>query len=1424
MNAVLEQINSIGKAFVEFAVPMLAQSGVLIVILLLADLVLRKKVKAVFRYCIWMLVLVKLILPTSLSSPLSLGYWFGDKLAYVAESRTSAAPEAEAEMEEPALVNMLHIIETVPIEADRHTPAVLPDIEPAVTEAIGPPMVPVTPVTWQGVVFLVWLAVVIAMGLLLLQRAMFVRGLVAQAKEANALMNDALEYCCKCMGVKRKIGLKVSANAASPAVCGLFRPVILLPRKLAPSLGSRGLRAVLLHELAHIRRRDLWVNLVQTVLQIVYFYNPLLWAANCVIRRVREQAIDETVLVAMGEKAQQYPQTLVNVAKLAFKRPVLSLRLIGVVESKSALAGRIKHILNRPMPKSARLGIISVLVILIAGAVLLPMAKAGRGVVLTVSADGSAEYSSIQEAIDAASAGAVIRIAPGVYKERIKIDKPLTLEGTGWDRTTVTAENNAADVFEEIFDKRHKELLARISMKKMLEATTEKGRKAIEAEFEAEFRAICKGKFNMQTILVSDTKGVVIRGLKVSAPGRHIEGHTIAVPIVRFSNAEAKMYGCVLTGCPGDGIHVIDGSDLEIRDCLVGGLWSTGIVVGEDGSASSRVRILDSDVRNCYYAGIWIRAGNKPAEIKRCRVSGSAWHGIIYSDNSPTIEGNAVFGNARIGIGASYTAAGIVRRNIIYGNEIGGMSCSYQSRPIVKGNTFANNKESGLRIFGDAKPVVLENIFFAHPTAVFCGDFGGEPSKSDGKVMLEENIFWDNERKAVWQHLATGEQEVTTDDIPLDKEAGNIEVDPLFANVQSKDFSLRANSPALRSRIGVAEPLAFYSPWPLQEEELAIIPEVDTRNYQYWKHQGESPPMAKTEKDAAVQPASLEHFIGKYAMARHPDTAAFEITKKGDVFIFSDLGGPKFEMDIILRGLEGRKFEMEKGRDDLRFGDSRRDRFRVWYKPSENRYILDGLGMRGEVQDGFTWQLTELVKISAEKPEESDVRGGVEKSISPKLVMLLGAINSCAAETKLNIELISITTRKINIEGDTSSRTNTQKFLDAIKKNELEILQLNLDTRDGRDKFRIIVEPKKNWQQWWQQHKTDVHVGIEETISPILVMLRGAINSCAAETNLNIESIFIKSGKISIAGDTSGRTNTQKFLDAIRKNELEILQYRVSARDKRDKFSIVVEPKKELTVHTSRPFSATLANGVTVELVGVTNHYIQSERPVEQAWWSANGLLLQSQPYTKLGWSATTDYRNSNYEFAIRIDGQEEYTCAAETSLSRSRGFPRIPKTKNDESLPNMRAFIGEFRKEDKEGNIRFGVATGPWQEVESWKFRWASGEAHNATIVSESALVLEWPRQHGNSVVVEITHKYTDRDRQLLVIDKDGKTHPAQSREGVGTGVGLTRDIYRFDNLDRKDMEVLKFEERPYEWVEFKNVSLQPGLKTDVQVEAVRA
>ncbi len=385
MNIIFEMLNKAGLRFIEFASPMLIQSSILILILLAADFLLRKKVRAIFRYWIWMIVLVKLILPASLYSPLSLGSWFGEKIEY---SNLTQEDTGQGTHKSENIIDFKSEIQDFrPIEPRVESSESLPSVphtivtnpqtassEQVVTEKT-------VKLSWQAAVFVIWIAVTAALGLVLIKRTVFIKELVTKASDIDFSQNnsispnDILKHCCISIDLKKQIPLKISPDATSPVVCGLLRPAILLPQNLISSLSPGQLKAIFFHELAHIKRGDLWVNLLQTLLQITYFYNPLLWLANSIIRRTREQAVDEMVLVAMGKEADQYPETLLNVAKLAFKRPALSLRLIGVVESENALTGRIKHMLSRPLPKSAKLGLLGLLTIIIFAAILLPMAK-----------------------------------------------------------------------------------------------------------------------------------------------------------------------------------------------------------------------------------------------------------------------------------------------------------------------------------------------------------------------------------------------------------------------------------------------------------------------------------------------------------------------------------------------------------------------------------------------------------------------------------------------------------------------------------------------------------------------------------------------------------------------------------------------------------------------------------------------------------------------------------------------------------------------------------------------------------------------------------------------------------------------------------------------------------------------------------------
>lgn len=105
-------------------------------------------------------------------------------------------------------------------------------------------------------------------------------------------------------------------------------------------------------------------------------------------------------------------------------------------------------------------------------------------------------------------------------------------------------------------------------------------------------------------------------------------------------------------------------------------------------------------------------------------------------------------------------------------------------------------------------------------------------------------------------------------------------------------------------------------------------------------------------------------------------------------------------------------------------------------------------------------------KLAGELRRIESVREGLlsvtgEESISAKLTLVLDAFNKCAAQTNLNIDSITITTRNISIAGDTSSRKNTLKLFDAIRNSGLEILQQDLVVKGGRDNFSITVTPEK---------------------------------------------------------------------------------------------------------------------------------------------------------------------------------------------------------------------------------------------------------------------------------------------------------------------------------------------------------------------------
>ncbi|MES2705695.1 MAG: M56 family metallopeptidase [Verrucomicrobiota bacterium] len=145
------------------------------------------------------------------------------------------------------------------------------------------------------------------------------------------------------LGLSRPVRLLVSAAAPVPVVIGWLKPAILVPAQLFTGLPAAQLEALLAHELAHIRRRDYLVNLVQSGIEILFFHHPAVWWISSRIRAEREHCCDDTAARLCGGPLP-YARALAALEEL---RPDGASALCPAATG-SPLAGRIRRILGAP--------------------------------------------------------------------------------------------------------------------------------------------------------------------------------------------------------------------------------------------------------------------------------------------------------------------------------------------------------------------------------------------------------------------------------------------------------------------------------------------------------------------------------------------------------------------------------------------------------------------------------------------------------------------------------------------------------------------------------------------------------------------------------------------------------------------------------------------------------------------------------------------------------------------------------------------------------------------------------------------------------------------------------------------------------------------------------------------------------------------
>jgi len=180
---------------------------------------------------------------------------------------------------------------------------------------------------------------------------------------SSNIWNQRLSSIIHKLNIKRKPGFKEISGIDAPMVVGYLKPVILIPVGILSTIPVVQLEAILAHELAHIKRNDYLINIIQSVIEVLFFYHPLVWWLSSVISTEREHLCDDMAINVCGETLT-FAKALTTMETIKNNKQELAMAFTG---KKQRLFKRVKRILtpqNMNNSKSSRFIFSSVFILI----------------------------------------------------------------------------------------------------------------------------------------------------------------------------------------------------------------------------------------------------------------------------------------------------------------------------------------------------------------------------------------------------------------------------------------------------------------------------------------------------------------------------------------------------------------------------------------------------------------------------------------------------------------------------------------------------------------------------------------------------------------------------------------------------------------------------------------------------------------------------------------------------------------------------------------------------------------------------------------------------------------------------------------------------------------------------------------------------
>lgn len=341
-------------------------------------------------HVLWFLVLIKLLVPIGPSSSISLfnlvpqtitDKWTTD-FSHPADNSGSVEQGEDNHPLSPVTFESGYETKTTLQQRAKESPP--PDLSASRLVTISDKE---TPLSYTGEVkrglsnaltigLFIWLA---GLALLAIYYLIVTLRFRKQARFSRLINNEevlsVLKACSNKLGIKRTIPVYETSCFHSPCIYGMTMPRIYLPEDIVIIADSRQLTHILLHELAHFKRKDLWFNSFWTLAVWLHWFNPLVWLARQKMASDREIACDAVVLEALGEReSSSYGLTLLMLSRLFSRSSSSRIYLSYFFNNKNETKRRITMI-TKFKQGSYRLSAVAILLILVLGAVVLTNAN-----------------------------------------------------------------------------------------------------------------------------------------------------------------------------------------------------------------------------------------------------------------------------------------------------------------------------------------------------------------------------------------------------------------------------------------------------------------------------------------------------------------------------------------------------------------------------------------------------------------------------------------------------------------------------------------------------------------------------------------------------------------------------------------------------------------------------------------------------------------------------------------------------------------------------------------------------------------------------------------------------------------------------------------------------------------------------------------